>query len=71
MGQGSGGRAGRHLLADVGGDLVELGDERVVVELVLRYVLQPIVFFAISAVSLISSSDAPNSRAASVWKYAQ
>jgi hypothetical protein len=31
-------------------------------------VLQPIVFFAIIAVSVISSSLAPNSRAASVWK---
>jgi hypothetical protein len=35
---------------------------------VLRYVLQPMVFLAIIAVSTISSSVAPNIRAASAWK---
>jgi hypothetical protein len=57
-----------HLRADVLGDLVELPREAVVVELArVEVVLQPIVFLATMAASLISSSVAPNSRAASVW----
>ena len=66
---GSSGRARGHLIANVRRDLVELRGELVVVELErVQILLQPIVFLAISAASVISSSLAPNSRAASVWK---